>query len=61
MMAVVKIGNVVLEYKIGNTVIKICDDAYINHTPEDIERILDRITAIGWKCIESARAAGKDI
>lgn len=60
-MAVVKVGNVVEQYKIGNTLIKICDDAYIHQTKEDIERILDRITAIGWKCVEIARASGKDV
>lgn len=52
---------VVDEYKIGNTTIKICDDAYISKTPEEIQKILDRITAIGWKCVQSARAAGKAV
>ena len=52
---------IVEEYKIGNTTIKICDDAYISKTPEDIQKTLDRIMAIGWKCIQSARAAGKAV
>ncbi len=55
------IGNIVQEYKIDNTTIKICDDAYINKTPADIEKILKQIVIIGWKCVESARKAGKDV
>jgi len=53
--------NIVEEYKIGNTTIKICDAAYINKTPEEINRILERLTVIGWKCVKAARAAGKDV
>lgn len=34
------------EYKIGNTTIKIYDDAYKDITPEEIERILERIGQI---------------
>ena len=56
-----KLGHVVKEYKIGGTTIRICDDAYINRTREDIERTLERIVAIGWRIVESARAAGRDI
>lgn len=52
---------VVEEYKIGNTTIKICDDAYRDKTPEDIKKILERINVIAWKCVRAARAAGKDI
>jgi hypothetical protein len=55
------LGNVVEEYKIGNTTIKICDAAYINKTPEEINKILDRLTDIGWRCVQSARTAGKEI
>jgi hypothetical protein len=54
-------GHVVKEYMIGGTKIQICDDAYINRTREDIERTLERIVAIGWRIVESARAAGRDI
>ena len=62
MMAEAKLeGNIVEEYKIGNTTILISDAAYRDKTPEDIEKILQRVTAIGWKIVESARAAGKDI
>jgi hypothetical protein len=59
--AAILTGNIVEEYKIGNSTIKICDSAYINKTPEDIEKILKRLTSIGWECVHSARAAGKDI
>ncbi len=34
------------EYKIGNTTIKIYDDAYKDKTQEDIDRILERIANI---------------
>lgn len=61
MSAIMPKGNLVEEYKIGNTRIKIYDDAYANKTPEDIDRIMKRITAIGWKIVREARAAGKDI
>ncbi|AKN31030.1 hypothetical protein Ccar_09290 [Clostridium carboxidivorans P7] len=53
--------NIVKEYKIGNTTIKICDEAYKDKTSEDISKILERVTLIGWKCIRSARTLGKDI
>lgn len=59
--APINTGNIVEEYKFGNTTVKISDAAYINKTPEDIERILKRLTSIGWECVHSARAAGKDI
>lgn len=52
---------IVQEYKIGNTTIKINDDAYRDKTPEDIKKILERINVIAWKCVRAARAAGKDI
>lgn len=61
MSVIVPNGNIVEEYKIGNTTIKICDEAYRDKTPEDIKRILERITIVAWKCVRSARAAGKDI
>ena len=38
-------GNVVREFKIGNTRIKICDNAYRDKTPSDVEAILSRIAA----------------
>lgn len=53
--------NIVEEYKIGNTTIKICDEEYKDKTSEDIRKILERVTLIGWKCIRSARTLGKDI
>ncbi|NLC45031.1 MAG: hypothetical protein GX783_12230 [Clostridiales bacterium] len=40
-------GNLVKEYKLGNTRIKIYDSAYINKTKEDIDQILKRIAEIG--------------
>lgn len=41
-------GNVVKVFKLGNTTIKICDDAYRNNTKEDTERILKRIAQIAY-------------
>lgn len=37
---------VVKKYKLGNTVIRIHDDAYKDKTKEDIDRILERISEI---------------
>ena len=39
-------GNLVEEYMIGNTKIRIFDSAYIHRTQEDIDRTLQRITEI---------------
>ncbi|QUH27792.1 hypothetical protein [Vallitalea guaymasensis] len=39
-------GNIVEEYKIGNTKVQIRDSGYINRTPEDIQKILDNISTI---------------
>ena len=52
--------SIVEEYKIGNTTIKIADDA-CKKTPEEIDAILSRITSIAWSCVKAAREAGKDI
>ena len=38
-------GNVVKDFKIGNTRIKICDDYCRDKTPEDVQAILDRIAS----------------
>jgi hypothetical protein len=54
-------GNIVEEYKIGNTTIKISDEAYRDKKPEELEEILIRIQSRAWDCILSARAAGKDV
>ncbi|MBM7582973.1 hypothetical protein JOD02_001842 [Caldicoprobacter guelmensis] len=44
-------SNIVETYKINNTTIKICDDAYKNKTSEDIQAILKRITHIRLQTI----------
>ena len=36
-------GNVVKDFKIGNTRIKICDDYCRDKTPEAVQAVLDRI------------------
>ena len=48
-------GNVVEEYKIGNTKIRICNDAYINRSPEEIEQILKRINSLCLNFVMSDR------
>jgi hypothetical protein len=38
-----KENNVVEEFKLGNTTVKICDDYCRNTTPADVDAILARI------------------
>ena len=38
--------NIVEEYKIGGTTIKIADDGYRDRTPEEIQQTLDNIKNI---------------
>ena len=47
-------GNLVEEYKIGNTRIKIYDSAYVDKTKEDIEQIMRRIAEIGMRASVNA-------
>lgn len=42
-------GNVVEVFKLGNTTIKICDDAYRDRTEEDIQRSLEIIAQIAYE------------
>ena len=39
----VPVGNVVEEFKIGNTKVRICDDYCRDKTPEDVDAILKNI------------------
>ena len=39
-------GNVVREFMIGNTHVKICDDYCRDKSPEDVDEILKRIAKI---------------
>ena len=52
-MPKVPTGTVVEEFMIGNTKIKICNDAYINRSPKEIEQSLKRINDICLKCVMS--------
>lgn len=52
---------IVEEYKIGNTTIKICDDAYKDKTPEQIEKVKERITSVCWEIARKLKEQGKDI
>ena len=47
-------GNLVEEYKIGNTRIKIYDSAYVDKTKEDIDQIMRRIAEIGMRASVNA-------
>jgi len=46
---------IIKEYKDGNTTIKI-DDTYIKKDPVEIEKIFERIVAIGWEYFKSIKA-----
>ena len=52
--------GIVKEYKIGNTTIKIADDA-VRNTPEEINAILTRIVKIAWPVIAALKEKGKDV
>lgn len=57
-------GNLVEEYMLGNTRIKIYDAAYINRTQEEIDETIRRIEAIVSRAltkqaIEEAREKGE--
>lgn len=46
--------NIVKEYKIGNTTIQICDAAYKDRTPEEIEATKKRLSEIGREILIEA-------
>lgn len=50
-----EIGHVVKEFKIGNTRVRICDDACRDKTPKEVQEIIDRIQR---RALEEYRAAG---
>lgn len=51
------VGNVVAEYMIGNTKIKICDDAYRDKTPEDYRKMFKRFEdKFGYRIIHPVYA-----
>lgn len=54
-----EVPNIVAEYKIGNTVIKVADNYCRDKTPEDIQRILDRIAAnvVEYRIAQAAKKA----
>ena len=54
----VKTMALVEEYKIGNTTIKIYNDAYKDKTQEDIDRILERIAQIAKNAYEKEYGKG---
>lgn len=54
-MSKIKEGNVVKQYKLGNTTIKICDDAYRDKTPYELELIDKIIAKTAWKCVLDTR------
>jgi hypothetical protein len=40
------LGNVVMEFKLGDTRVRICDDAYRNRTPEEQRQSLRNVDRI---------------
>lgn len=59
--SVVTRGNLVDEWMQGNVKVKVFDDAYIGKTPGEIQKTLERLTQTCWRCVDAARAAGKNI
>ena len=53
-MTEVKIGNVVEEYKLGNTIVKICDDFYRDKSDEEVQAIISRISVMVSKILSEA-------
>lgn len=45
----------------GCTRIKISDDAYINRTPEEVARIMERVSAIAWTIANSEKENSKQV
>ena len=54
-------GHVVEEFKIGNTRCRICDDYCRNKTPEDVEKILDRVAKIAYPALLRVAIANGEI
>jgi len=59
MVKVPVIGNIVEDYYIKGTHVIICDDAYRNKTKTEINKILDRINAIGVQIVLANQANEK--
>ncbi len=51
------IGNVVREFYIGNTLVKICDDYCRERAPREIEKILQRIARQALAGLSASTAA----
>lgn len=55
-----KIGNIVFERKVGNSICRICDDNIVK-TKAEIDAILERCEAIWYRSeIRKAREAAKN-
>ncbi len=53
-MSEIKDGNIVKQYRFGNTTVKICDDHYRNKTSDELE-LIDKIVAkTAWECVLDA-------
>lgn len=60
MFCLAVVGNVVKEFKIGNTKVRICDDYCRNRTKAEIEEILRRIAKNALGPLTNT-AAGKSV
>lgn len=52
----VEIGNVVEEFMLGQTKVRICDDYYKDKSPEDIQEILDKVAQDVLNCYKEETA-----
>lgn len=54
-------GNLVGEWKQGNTKVRIFNDEYAMRSTEDIKKTMERVTNIAWEIVKEARYNGEDI
>lgn len=53
MKKALEVGNVVEEFYIGNTRVRICDDYCRNKSQEDVDKILERIGRIALNALQA--------
>jgi len=53
-----EVPNIVKTYRIGGSTIHIADN-YVAKTPEEVEKVLDRLHAVGWRIVEDLAEKGK--
>lgn len=53
-------GNLVDEWKQGNTRVRIFDNEYALRSEEDIKKTIDRVRSIAWNTINESRYTEDD-